>query len=145
MKGKLLFCLIIISLLPLANAAPIREWSQEVHYRNITIFAPAVAKTNDGYVGVLTQINVTMQNGSGNVYVVTSPLAEVDMQGSAHLAVDVASALTGIDASNHDFIFVVKADSPIVGGPSAGAVMTCLLYTSPSPRDISGSRMPSSA
>ena len=24
-------------------------------------------------------------------------------------------------------------------------VMTCLLYTSPSPRDISGSRMPSSA
>ena len=124
MKGKLLFCLIIISLLPLANAAPIREWSQEVHYRNITIFAPAVAKTNDGYVGVLTQINVTMQNGSGNVYVVTSPLTEVDMQGSAHLAVDVASALTGIDASNHDFIFVVKADSPIVGGPSAGAVMT---------------------
>ena len=27
----------------------------------------------------------------------------------------------------------------------AGAVMTCLLYTSPSPRDLSTSRMPSSA
>ncbi|KAA0003392.1 MAG: hypothetical protein FE048_01670 [Thermoplasmata archaeon] len=124
MRKRILFCLFIISILPLANAMPIKEWRQEVYYRNITIFAPAVAKTNDGYVGVLTQINVTMQNGSGNVYVVTSPLTEIDMQGSAHLAVDVASALTGIDTSNHDFIFVVKADSPIVGGPSAGAVMT---------------------
>ena len=26
-----------------------------------------------------------------------------------------------------------------------GRILTCLLYTSPSPRDISGSRMPSSA
>ena len=124
MKGKALFCLFVIFLLPLASAAPIKEWSQEVHYRNITIFAPAVAKTDNGYTGVLTQIDVTMQNGSGNVYVVTSPLTEIDMQGSAHLAVDVASALTGKDMSSHDFIFVVSADSPIVGGPSAGAVMT---------------------
>ena len=30
-------------------------------------------------------------------------------------------------------------------GPSAVKLKTCLLYTSPSPRDISGSRMPSSA
>ena len=40
------------------------------------------------------------------------------------------------------------ADSIIVGqyvGSSALAAVGCLLYTSPSPRDISGSRMPSSA
>ena len=30
-------------------------------------------------------------------------------------------------------------------GNFTGTVYTCLLYTSPSPRDISGSRMPSSA
>ena len=29
--------------------------------------------------------------------------------------------------------------------PSSGFLQVCLLYTSPSPRDISGSRMPSSA
>ena len=34
--------------------------------------------------------------------------------------------------------------SPICG-PSRASFYTCLLYTSPSPRDISGSRMPSSA
>ena len=31
------------------------------------------------------------------------------------------------------------------GGGGIGDVAACLLYTSPSPRDISGSRMPSSA
>jgi len=80
---------------------------------------------------VLTEINVTMMNGSGNVFVVTSPLTQLDMQGSAKLAVDVAGMLTGKDVSKYDFLFQVKADSPIVGGPSAGATMTiaviCLL------------------
>jgi len=118
---------VVFSLIPVAGATPINEWSREVHYRNVTMVAPAVAQTSNGYVGVLTHINVTMQNGSGNVYVVTSPLTQVDMQGSAHLAVDVASQLVardGIDASRYDFSFVINADSPIVGGPSAGAVMT---------------------
>ena len=35
---------------------------------------------------------------------------------------------------------------PVMGSVAAGGLIeTCLLYTSPSPRDISGSRMPSSA
>ena len=33
----------------------------------------------------------------------------------------------------------------IEDNPEAGHATSCLLYTSPSPRDISGSRMPSSA
>jgi len=124
---KILCLMVVFSLIPVAGAMPVNEWSREVYFRNVTILAPAVAETGNGYVGVLTHINATMQNGSGNVYVVTSPLTQVDMQGSAHLAVDVASQLVardGIDASRYDFSFVVNADSPVVGGPSAGAVMT---------------------
>ena len=34
---------------------------------------------------------------------------------------------------------------PALGVLVAGAVLACLLYTSPSPRDLSTSRMPSSA
>ena len=33
----------------------------------------------------------------------------------------------------------------VIGGPKIGSVYTCLLYTSPSPRDATLSRMPSSA
>ena len=39
----------------------------------------------------------------------------------------------------------VSLDGSPAGGGSAAQSVVCLLYTSPSPRDISGSRMPSSA
>ena len=40
---------------------------------------------------------------------------------------------------------VLKDDFAANGGEWMDMPVTCLLYTSPSPRDISGSRMPSSA
>jgi len=52
------------------------------------------------------------------------------MQGSARLAVKVASTLvrndedSDINPDNYDYYFVVRTDSPIIGGPSAGGVMT---------------------
>ena len=52
-----------------------------------------------------------------------------------------------IAKEGRDFKEVIKEITSIVDGPISGEVKatTCLLYTSPSPRDISGSRMPSSA
>ena len=100
-------------------------------YRNVTMYAPAVAQTDSGYVGVISTITVTIQdNGNGRVFVDTLPLTQIDMQGSARLAVKVASAFvkndntTSIDPSQYDYFFVVRTSSPVIGGPSAGAVMT---------------------
>ena len=46
----------------------------------------------------------------------------------------------------HTFHTMIKPLSYLVGGIIAGIVAyVCLLYTSPSPRDQRGSRMPSSA
>ena len=96
----------VVMLLPLSSAFEIRVWDRHVYYRNITLYAPAVAQAENGsYFGVLTEINVTMMNGSGNVFVITSPLTQLDMQGSARLAVDVAGMITGIDTSKYDFLF----------------------------------------
>ena len=117
---------LIISMLIIASLAQsyeINEWSRTVSYRSIIVAAPAVGEGKNGYFGVITHINVTMMNGSGNVYFAASPLTQIDMQGSAKLAVDVACALAGIDKSKYDFLFYVSSDSPIVGGPSAGATM----------------------
>ena len=100
-------------------------------YRNVTVYAPAVASTESGYVGVISTITVTIQsNGNGRVFVDTLPLTQVDMQGSARLAVKVASALVendvncSVDPSSFDYFFVVRTSAPIIGGPSAGAIMT---------------------
>ncbi|HVQ00284.1 MAG TPA: S16 family serine protease [Candidatus Thermoplasmatota archaeon] len=113
------------------SAGVIQNGQVAVEYRNVTVFAPAVSQTDTGYVGVISTITATVQeNGSGRVFVDTLPLTDVDMQGSARLAVKVASALVSTDNRSHldprtcDFFFVVRTDSPIIGGPSAGAIMT---------------------
>ena len=102
-----------------------------IFYRNVTVYAPAVASTDTGYVGIISTITVTIQsNGSGRVFVDTLPLAEVDMQGSARLAVKVASTLVvndencNINPESFDYFFVVRTSAPVIGGPSAGAIMT---------------------
>lgn len=109
----------------------IKEDIVSVEYRNVTVFAPAVAQTSSGYIGVISTITVTIQNnGSGRVFVDTLPLTQIDMQGSARLAVKVASSLVVNDVnctlnpSEYDYFFVVRTSSPIIGGPSAGAIMT---------------------
>jgi len=109
----------------------IQENNISIEYHNITVYAPAVAETEEGYVGVISTITVTYQNnGSGRVFVDTIPLAQIDMQGSARLAVKVASTLVendkrcDINPSECDYFFVIRTSAPIIGGPSAGAIMT---------------------
>ena len=53
----------------------------------------------------------------------------------------VAEVMTDFEA-NPDALVSVTPDTSVL---AAMEVMTCLLYTSPSPRDQRGSRMPSSA
>ena len=51
-----------------------------------------------------------------------------------------------IKLKSYDFNLVDKSAEKIVKTvKTTGAIVTCLLYTSPSPRDVEESRMPSSA
>ena len=55
--------------------------------------------------------------------------------------------VNNIESLNPDFISTgnIGCITQISHGTKVPILHTCLLYTSPSPRDISGSRMPSSA
>ncbi|MFQ6055757.1 MAG: S16 family serine protease [Methanosarcinales archaeon] len=106
----------IISFLPTTFALP--------QGNAVTIHLPAVYFTSEGETGVLTNLTVIVTNGTGHVFVDTAPFTQVDMQGSARVAAMVASDLTNIDSSHYDFYYIVKVDSPIIGGPSAGGAMT---------------------
>lgn len=112
------------------QSSKVYEGEISLIYRNATVYAPAVAETSKGYKGVMSTITVTIQNhGSGRVFVDTLPLAQMDMQGSARLAVKVASSIVEDDRNctaepeKYDYFFVVRTDAPIIGGPSAGAIM----------------------
>ncbi|MCK5458811.1 MAG: hypothetical protein KAI20_02885, partial [Thermoplasmatales archaeon] len=133
------FFIICSSFLQFSSAIEPGEVYEEsiiLTYRNITVYAPAVAETDNGYVGVISTITVTLQsNGSGRVFVDTLPLTQIDMQGSARLSVKVASALVknddrcNIDPNEYDFFFVVRTTAPIIGGPSAGGIMTAAVVS----------------
>ncbi|KAA0008420.1 MAG: hypothetical protein FE034_00910, partial [Thermoplasmata archaeon] len=126
-QGFLAGILLVIMLFSVVPVQSLEEGKVTIFYRTVTVYAPAVARTSEGLTGVVSVITVTVQNGtgcSGKVFVETSPLTQIDMQGSARLAVMVAGSLTGIDTSNYDFFFVVKTPALIIGGPSAGGVMT---------------------
>jgi uncharacterized protein len=74
--------------------------------------------------GAVINITVIVTEGDGRVFVSTTPYTEIDMQGSAQLAAITASDLIGKDFTKYDFFYIIEADSPIVGGPSAGGVLT---------------------
>jgi len=96
----------------------------------ITVTALAVEETSQGFVGVsaTVQANV-LAEGSGRVFVSTRPLAATDMQGSARLAAQVAASTLGVDWRTQDYLVSFSSDSAVIGGPSAGAVMTLALTT----------------
>ncbi|NJE05366.1 ATP-dependent protease [Thermococcus sp. M36] len=113
------FLLLILPLTGLSYA----QCPSEGH--TVVLKAPAVSKTADGeLVGVATDFVITVAPGTGHVYVETWPLAEVDMQASARLAAQMAGKVLGVDMSKYDVFIQIKADSPIIGGPSAGGTMT---------------------
>lgn len=91
----------------------------------VSTTALAVARTDQGLTGVSARVHATVvANGSGQVFVSTKPLAQTDMQGSARLAARVAGDALGLDWRDHDYFLVFESDSVVIGGPSAGAVMT---------------------
>lgn len=94
----------------------------------MSVTALAVAQTTDGdLVGVSAGIEARATTGSGKVFVATEPLAELDMQGSAKLAARVAAGTLGLDWRDHDYLVSFRSESPVIGGPSAGAVMALAL------------------
>lgn len=126
-----LICPLIVHSSMAVNPGNINHGNVKIEYHNVTVFAPAVAQTENGYIGVTSTVTVTIQsNGSGRVFVDTLPLTQIDMQGSARLAVKVASSLVLndknciINPNSYDYFFVIRTNSPVIGGPSAGAIMT---------------------
>jgi uncharacterized protein len=118
MKKEYMYALVISLILMVSWAIPYTEAQS-----HMTITAPAVERTPDGLRGILSYITVSTQPGSGHIYIDTWPLAEVDIQGSARLAVQVACEVVQKDWHHYDFFITVRSESPIIGGPSAGGAM----------------------
>ncbi|VVB95054.1 Lon protease [uncultured archaeon] len=101
--------------------------ASSIHALEGGVTVPLVADrstTDGGDEGVLLGATVIVQNGTGHVFVDTSPYTQVDLQGSARLAAMVASDEMGVDQKAYDFYYIIDISSPIIGGPSAGGALT---------------------
>ncbi|ABR56950.1 conserved hypothetical protein [Methanococcus aeolicus Nankai-3] len=86
-----------------------------------SIIAPAVASSENGFVGTTVDITIKASNGEGHVFMDTNPLTEMDIQSSAQIASKKAFEITEKNQNNYNIYYIVHSDAPIIGGPSAGA------------------------
>lgn len=100
------------------------ELNELENYGEYTIKSKLVAVDEQGE-GVTADLITEIREGNGLVLVnINDLLADVNTQYSARIAASVASNYTKVDLRNLDVIFNLKADASIVGGQSAGAIMT---------------------
>ncbi len=86
----------------------------------------AVRETSAGFEGSTADLYLEIQKGKGRIFLDTYPLTKLDTQMSTRFAKEIACSEIDFDCSNYDFIYTIKSDSVIVGGPSAGAAITLL-------------------
>jgi len=86
----------------------------------------AVSQDNKG---VVLRVYAKIENGSGRVYMATTPKVGIDLQSSAETAYMVAGELCHFNIQTHDLFIVVVANFTVdvVDGPSAGAAITVLI------------------
>lgn len=77
-------------------------------------------------IGSSADVMLEINSGSGRVFIETFPLTRLDTQISTRFAKEVACDFIDFDCSAYDFIYTIRSDSAIIGGPSAGSALTLL-------------------
>lgn len=99
--------------------------SQKPYAGHLTLLTVATIDENNSYGGT-ADVYLTIRPGNGNVYIDTFPFTKLDTQISTRFAKEVACIHTGALCDRFDFFYTIRADSSIVGGPSAGAALSAL-------------------
>ena len=76
--------------------------------------------------GSTANLFLEVKEGTGRVFIDSFPLSKIDTQISARFAKEVACNFLEADCSKYDFFYTIRANSAIIGGPSAGAAITVL-------------------
>ncbi|MBN2112073.1 hypothetical protein JW707_03155 [Candidatus Woesearchaeota archaeon] len=120
MKIKLAVLLLVLVLIPAAAGRT----------KTGSINLLAMSEIEEGiYKGSLADLSLEIREGKGRVFVNTFPISKIDTQISMRFAQQIACRHAKADCSEQDFIYTIKADSSIIGGPSAGAAAAMLTYS----------------
>ncbi|MBN2420760.1 hypothetical protein JXB27_00615 [Candidatus Woesearchaeota archaeon] len=102
--------------------------SSSAYAQKNTIKLLAVSQeTNEG---TAVDLDLTVIDGSGKIFMETYPLSQIDTQISLRVAKMIACETSKEYCLDKDFMYSMKTASPVIAGPSAGAAMTLLTMAS---------------
>ncbi len=119
LSSLFIITLLLLSLLPLSFAAN----TNQINHLPLL----AVQEMPDGtFQGNTADLYLELREGSGRVFLDTSPLTKIDTQISTRYAKEIACGYFDLDCTHYDFIYTIRANTNIIGGPSAGAAIAAL-------------------
>ncbi len=86
----------------------------------------AVQENHNGMMGSEADLFLELKEGSGRVFLDTYPVTKMDTQISTRFAKEIACSHFKLDCDQYDFFYTIRAESNIIGGPSAGAAVAVL-------------------
>ena len=118
MKKMWLFLFILLVLTASALAQTQKQY---------TLKLLAVQENSNGTLsGSGADLYLELKEGSGRVFLDTYPVPKMDTQISTRFAKEIACEQYDLPCHKYDFIYTIKAESNIIGGPSAGAAIAAL-------------------
>lgn len=118
MKKSWMFFLILLVLTASALAQTEKQY---------TLKLLAVQENSNGTLsGSGADLFLELKKGSGRVFLDTYPVPKMDTQISTRFAKEIACHQYNLPCHKYDFIYTIKAQSSIIGGPSAGAAIAAL-------------------
>ena len=119
---RLLVSLLVISFL-LVGAVHAQGTQKIIGSTSLYIFG-VTNSSNGTLVGVPALLNLTITNGTGKVFLGSTPLTQTDTQAQAVLSANLACQLLNVNCDNYNFYYYITSSSVEVGGPSAGSAFT---------------------
>lgn len=107
--------------LPSSSVAAPQDFPKKGHMKLL-----AVSDTAEGYKGITADLYLEVQPGEGRVFIESFPLTKMDTQISTRFAKEIACSEINLDCDRLNFFYTIKADTALVGGPSAGAAAAVL-------------------
>ncbi len=118
-KSYILFAAILVLIFS-AQSVQGFQIQRSTHIFGVEIFP------NGSVIGSPSTLNLTVTNGTGQIFLASVPLVETSTQAQAIVSTQTACFLLNVNCNKYNFYYSISSPSSEVGGPSAGAAFTIL-------------------
>jgi predicted S18 family serine protease len=99
------------------------QYISKVGTTSVYIFGVSI-EPNGTVVGVPALLTLTITNGTGQVFLGSTPLTAADTQAQAEVSAQVACQLINVNCNKYNFYYYITSSSANISGPSAGAAFS---------------------